>query len=72
VKPGDEGAIGGESRGFSVKQDEDGLGGVFGEVGVVEATSGEAIDPAEMSADEVGEGGGAAVAVLGEEFDVGH
>jgi hypothetical protein len=39
-----------------MEEDEDGLGDVVGEMRIAEAAAGEAVDPGEMAANEVGEG----------------
>ena len=72
VQPGDERAVAGEIRGFAMEENEDGLADVVGEVGIAEASAGQAKDPIEMSADEIGEGALVAGAVLLKEFNVGH
>ncbi len=72
-EPAVELAVGGEAWGFLRDEDEDGLGDVFGGLGVAHEAAREGIDPVDVAADELGEGvlvfvGGE----VGEELGVGH
>jgi hypothetical protein len=51
---------------------KDRLGDIFGGVGVAEAAASHAVNPAEMTAHEVGEGGITPLPMHGQKFDVGH
>ncbi len=72
-EPAVELAVGREEWGFLRDEDENGLGDVFGELGVPDEAAGSGIDPIDVAADEFGEcclvfAGG----VGGEQLVVGH
>jgi hypothetical protein len=57
VEPTDHGAVSGELGSLAMEKDEDGLGHILREMGISEPTAGDAINPAQMPPNEIGEGG---------------
>lgn len=72
-KPGSQGCGGAEGGGLFGQHDEDRLGDVLGEGGVMDEAEGGGMEPIDMPAHELGEGiVGAVAGELEKEFMVGH
>jgi hypothetical protein len=72
-KPPGEAGVAGETGGLLGDEDEDGLGDVFGEVGVTYGAAGGGIDPVDVALDEFRKGGLAFVAEEGlQQLAIGH